>query len=80
MEKDRQKMGDFSPFEEGQGRSFTPEAFQSPLVASMTYQNDRQEKSRRLVHFPTTQSTIGTQKIAKIMKLIRSDTTLMTEK
>ena len=45
----------------------------------MTYQNDCQEKSQRLVHFPTTQSTIGTQKIAKIIKLVRSDTTLMME-
>ena len=40
----------------------------SPLVASIAYQIVRQEKSRRLKTHTNTQSTIGTQKIAKITK------------
>ena len=54
--------------------------FPSPLVASIAYQNVRKEKSRRLRHFPTTWSTIGTQKMVKFIKFVSSDATVITEK
>ena len=54
--------------------------FPSPLVASIAYQNIHQEKLGRLRDLPTTESTIGTQKIAKIIKMLHSDTTVMKEK